>query len=108
MSGSNAAAPRALADEEQGGRRPSKNATPRYTRRLSDKILTAFHQACDQSDYEAADQLLGILETMLRRGPANPDANRRRSVQTLVAAYERLWFLRHPENEQGLTLTAGV
>jgi len=29
---------------------------PRYTRRLSDKILIAFHQACDQSDFEVAEQ----------------------------------------------------
>jgi hypothetical protein len=26
---------------------------PRYTRRLSDKILIAFHYACDQGDFDA-------------------------------------------------------
>lgn len=69
----------------------------RYTRRLSDKILIAFHQACDQSDFEVGEQLLQILELMLNRRPVVPDANRRRSVDSLIAAHERLWYLRHPE-----------
>ena len=38
---------------------------PRYTRRLSDKILIAFHQACDQADFEVAERLLKILETII-------------------------------------------
>ena len=80
------AAPR----ESHGG-----SAAPRYSRRLSDKILIAFHHACDQSDFEIAEQLLGVLENLLNRRPINPDANRRRSMETLVAAYERLWHLRH-------------
>jgi hypothetical protein len=29
---------------------------PRYMRRLSDKILIAFHQACDQQDFELAER----------------------------------------------------
>jgi hypothetical protein len=70
-------------------------AAPRYSRRLSDKILIAFHHACDQSDFAIAEQLLGVLENLLNRRPVNPDANRRRSMETLVAAYERLWHLRH-------------
>ncbi|MGH7069265.1 MAG: hypothetical protein ACREFO_04545 [Acetobacteraceae bacterium] len=70
-------------------------APPRYTRRLSDKILVAFHQACDQADLEVAEQLLRVLELMLTRKPAMPDHQRRRSMQGLVAAHERLWYLRH-------------
>jgi hypothetical protein len=70
---------------------------PRYSRRLSDKILLAFHHACDQGDYEIAQQLLQILETMLTRRTVPPDANRRKSIESLVAAHERLWHLRHPE-----------
>lgn len=74
-------------------------ATPRYSRRLSDKILIAFHHACDQSDFEIAQQLLHILEAMLKRRPLTPDLNRRRSMDNLVAAHERLWHLRHPSRE---------
>ncbi|MDQ1078302.1 hypothetical protein [Pseudoroseomonas cervicalis] len=72
-------------------------AAPRHTRRLSDKILIAFHQACDQGDFEVAEELLRILETMVTRRPASPDTNRRKNMETLVAAHERLWLLRHPQ-----------
>ncbi len=77
----------------------STGGAPRYTRRLSDKILLAFHHACDQGDYEIAEQLLRILETMLTRRTVPPDANRRKSIESLVAAHERLWHLRHPEKQ---------
>ena len=70
---------------------------PRQGRRLSDKILVAFHQACDQADFEVAEQLLRVLEMMLTRRPVSADINRRRNLETLVAAHERLWHLRHPE-----------
>lgn len=67
----------------------------RYTRRLSDKILIAFHQACDQHDLEVAAQLLHVLEGIVTRPPPNGIRNdRRRNVETLVAAHERLWGLR--------------
>jgi hypothetical protein len=44
--------------DEVGGREIGASGTPRYTRRLSDKVLIAFHHACDQSDFEVAEQLL--------------------------------------------------
>jgi len=66
----------------------------RYTRRLSDKILIAFHQACDQDDIEVARYLLGVLESMAKRPPPGND---RRVKETLTAALERLWHLQHPE-----------
>jgi hypothetical protein len=74
---------------------PSEGA-PRYTRRLSDKILIAFHQACDQGDFEVAERLLQLFEMMSARRPLTPSGNRRRNLETLVAAHERLWYLRHP------------
>ncbi len=79
----------------------SSGPPPRHTRRLSDKILIAFHHACDQADYEVADDLLRILETMLTRRPTAPDGNRRRNIESLVAAHERLWMLKHAEVNQG-------
>lgn len=84
--------------EREGGRGA---AAPRHSRRLSDKVLIAFHHACDQSDYEVAEQLLSILEMMLTRRPVSPDTNRRRNMESLVAAHERLWHLRHPEQNGG-------
>ncbi|MDR3520082.1 MAG: hypothetical protein P4L54_00555 [Acidocella sp.] len=68
---------------------------------MSDKILIAFHHACDQADYEIAEQLLFILENMLTRRAVSPDTNRRKSIESLVAAHERLWHLRHPEKNFG-------
>jgi hypothetical protein len=34
---------------------------------------------------------------MLTRRPSSPDSNRRKNLESLVAAHERLWLLRHPE-----------
>lgn len=69
----------------------------RHSRRLTDKILVAFHHACDQADLEVAGRLLQVLELMLTRRPLTADGNRRRSMEGLVAAHERLWNLRHPD-----------
>ena len=84
---------------EETSKDPGSAAAPRYSRRLSDKILIAFHQACDQADFEIAQQLLHSLELMLQRRPLVPDSNRRRTMESLVAAHERLWHLRHPGTE---------
>ena len=83
-------------EDEVGREHGSSSGAPRYSRRLSDKILIAFHHACDQGDFEVAEQLLHILEMMLTRRPLTPDGTRRRNMESLVAAHERLWHLRHP------------
>ena len=41
--------------------RPSPTA--HYTKRLSDKILVAFHLACDQRDIDIASELLHVLDS---------------------------------------------
>ena len=38
------------------------NTAPRHFRRLSDAILSAFHQACDQADLEVAERLVKVVE----------------------------------------------
>jgi hypothetical protein len=68
----------------------------RYTRRLIDYILIAFHHACDQSDFEVAQSLLQVVEFMAERPPESPAGRERRAKHSLVAAHERLWHLRHP------------
>ena len=88
--------------EDESGRENGSPSVPRYTRRLSDKILIAFHHACDQGDFEVAEQLLHILEMMLTRRPLTPDGTRRRNMESLVAAHERLWHLRHPHMDDSL------
>lgn len=69
---------------------------PRYARRLSDKILIAFHHACDQREMEIAAELLDVLAFMINRTPTLPAGRERRTKESLVAAHERLWQIRHP------------
>jgi hypothetical protein len=79
-------------------REAGSGGVPRSRRRLSDKVLIAFHQACDQHDLEVATRLLHVLEVILMsRRPLIPGGNRRRATEGLVAANERLWHLRHPD-----------
>ena len=86
--------------EDDAGKDVGTGGAPRYSRRLSDKVLIAFHHACDQADFEVAEQLLHILEMMLTRRPLTPDGTRRRNMESLVAAHERLWHLRHPNSDE--------
>ena len=78
---------------------PAGGNAPRQGRRLSDKILVAFHHACDAQDLVGAEQLLKTLETMLTRRGVPSEQNRRKALESLVAAHERLWHLRHREEQ---------
>jgi hypothetical protein len=82
------------------GHAAGQDGAPRYTRRLSDKILIAFHQACDQQDFEVAHRLLRVLEMMITRRPTTPDGSTRRNAEGLIAAHERLWQLKHPDTDE--------
>ena len=75
----------------------TEEKAPRYTRRLSDHILVAFHLACDQGSFEVAEQLLKVLEMMIAYPRLPQGVSERRAQKNLVAAYERLWLLRHPD-----------
>lgn len=84
-------------NDTRNGRTAPKVPQRHSGRRLSDHILVAFHHACDPSELEVARQLLSILEMMIAV-PRLPHyrRDRRREAESLVAAYERLWHLRHP------------
>ncbi len=89
-------------EDEEAGSDDARPLPPtsirRHTRRLEDKLLVAFHHACDVADIEVARHVLQILELMLARKSPQPDPNRRRNLEGLVAAHERLWNLRNKEN----------
>jgi hypothetical protein len=70
-------------------------------RRLSDEILIAFHLACDQHDLEVAERLLAVLEMVIAGRWHQATAPDRRGKDSLVAAYERFWNLRHPDPIRG-------
>jgi hypothetical protein len=66
---------------------------------LADKILLAFHQACDQQDNEVAFELLIVLDFMAMRQP--PLSEMAKFVASLVAAHERMWEMQHPLESGG-------
>lgn len=74
---------------------PDTKLAPFPSRRLSDKILVAFHHACDQADFEVAERLIRILEII---GSRTTSAFDRRQKESFVHAHRRLWELRHPES----------
>lgn len=81
--------------EAAGPASSSFSPARRHTRRLEDKLLVAFHHACDVNDLEIAAQVLNVLELMLGRRPIAGDSFRRRAMESFVAAHERMWHIRH-------------
>jgi hypothetical protein len=75
----------------------SAGALGYYSRRLVDKIMNAFHHACDQGEYDAARALLVVLETVVSAKVGRTSNDRRRDQEAVIAGYERLWVLLHPE-----------
>lgn len=67
----------------------------RVGRRLSDRVLVAFHHACDQGDLLTAEELLAVAGRAVARSNPGMSVERRRCREALVAAHERLWHLRH-------------
>ena len=65
-------------------------------RRLFDKAMAAFEQACEQRDADVAAYLLQAAETLLERPSPDPLLDRRENAERLVAARARLWLLQHP------------
>jgi hypothetical protein len=78
---------RIMAGEAEAARRP------RNSRRLADKILVAFHQACEEGEADIAEALLNCCEWAIAEGCGRCDG--RADDERLMAAFERLWFLRH-------------
>lgn len=59
-------------------------------RRLSDKVLAAFNQACDIGDTDIAEMLLRALELILtKQGGADTD-DKRGDLGAVMDAYGRL------------------
>jgi hypothetical protein len=65
-------------------------------RRLSDKILSAFDQACEQKQIEVAEHLLRALEICLTRHGGRGKEDKRGELGPVVEAYARLEALRRP------------
>ncbi len=70
-----------------------------YPSSTSDKILAAFHAACDQSDMAIGTALLRILDTMAKQRPMPDDARKKRNMEQLAAAHIRRWDLVHKTDD---------
>ena len=82
-------------DQDETADGPVAQRTP-GRRRVADRVLAAVHAACDQGELDVAAELLTVLEALVTRGPPAADPQRRRNLEALAAAHERLWYLRHP------------
>jgi len=69
-------------------------APPSEDRRLTDRVLAAFHLACDDRDLEMARQLLALADLAMQRALPPPGGERRRCLRDFVLAHERFWLLR--------------
>jgi hypothetical protein len=63
---------------------------PKYTRRLSDKILWAFSQAIDQKATDVAGLLMQALELALTREGGPDKIDKRHNMEDVFAAYDKL------------------
>ena len=70
---------------------------PRGQRSLSEKILVAFHHACDSRDVEAAERLLQSANASLTGNTKMSPSRLRWAREGIVAAHERLWLLKQPK-----------
>jgi hypothetical protein len=69
---------------------------PASGRRLSDKILAAFDQACERRELDVAELLVKALEMTLTRTGGKGNVDQRRELGPVVEAYTRLQRLRRP------------
>jgi hypothetical protein len=63
-------------------------------RRLSDKILAAFDQACERREIEVAELLVRALELALTKVGGRGNVDKRHELGPVVEAYARLERLR--------------
>ena len=79
----------------------------KFNRRCSDKVLGAFHKACDDSDIGVASSLIKIVELMIERTRTQARFERRVNLEKFVAAHERLWHLKRSMSFAGDSQSGG-
>jgi hypothetical protein len=68
--------------------------TSHPARRLSDKILLAFDQACEQRDLAVAEHLMRALEIALTKEGGADRIDKRHEIGPVLEAYAKLKALR--------------
>jgi hypothetical protein len=76
------------------GAMPPADTPIAQPRRLSDKLLAAFDQACEQGRLEAAELVLKAIEIVLTEEAAPIERERRSHLGPVVEAFGRLKALR--------------
>lgn len=61
------------------------------SRRLTQKLLSVAHLACDQGEEEVARSLLALAETLMRQRGEFQGVSGRKTLEQLVLAHERVW-----------------
>jgi len=77
---------------------PATAEALKYRRRLSDKILIAFHDACDKRDILTAEDLLATLGRLIARPALREMHDRRKIAETQADANYRLYDLKRTES----------
>lgn len=79
---------------------------PLPLRRVGDKLIVAFHVACDGHDLNVAAEILKLAEFVILRRPLQIERRLEANLRPLIGACERLWRLRHEagmlEREEGM------
>ena len=74
----------------------------RYLGRMTAMLQSAFDQACAEGDLSIAEELAGVLETVLTRA-ADRDEHRDRCMSVLQSVFGRMW-----ETRQAIQARAGT
>jgi hypothetical protein len=77
-----------------GTMRSSPATMSELPRRLSDKLLAAFDQACEQGQVEIAELVLKAIELVLTQEAAPVERERRSHLGPVIEAFGRLKALR--------------
>ena len=89
------------AEDDVGREHSGPAGAPRYSRRLSDKILHRVPSRVRSERFRSRRSNCCTSWKMApTRRPLTPDGTRRRNMESLVAAHERLWHLRHPHMDE--------
>jgi len=66
------------------------------SRHPAERLFITFREACAQGDLDLAEATLRLVEVSILLTPED-SPQRRKVMDGLVAGYNTLWFMRHPD-----------
>nr|WP_321983206.1 hypothetical protein [uncultured Lichenicoccus sp.] len=67
---------------------------PKQGRQLSERILGAAHQACEQGELAVAQRLLELAESVFSSNQSETPVAREHLMEGLIVTHQMLWNLR--------------